>query len=94
LILTTQQQENQSLKAHPFVLITLALMLRQTRSAIMSVVKHDRLSGLQIIELRVADIKISASNFSNLRSVLNHTRLALFGIIASLAAAFDIEFDP
>jgi hypothetical protein len=94
LIVTTQQQENQSLKAQPFVLVTLALMLRQMRPAITSVAKHDRLSGMQIFELRVADIKISASNFSNFKSVLKHTRLALFGIIASLAAAFDIEFDP
>ena len=94
MTVTAHTQENQSLKAHHFVSIMLGLNTQQRDSVIICCAKHDPLSEILICGFLVGDIIAYFLNLKNIRQFLSHTRVALFGIIASLAAAFDIEFDP
>ena len=72
----------------------LAFNTRQSNPVITSGSKHEWLSGVFIFGSMVAGIMTCISNLSNIKKFFSHSRLALFGVIASLAAAFDIEFDP
>jgi hypothetical protein len=72
----------------------LRLMLRQMPLVITPGAKHYQLSGFPFLGSNAANIIKRNLNAEINRNVLYHTRLVLLFVIASLGAAFDIEFDP